>query len=63
MVSEMRGINMENQNRGFKITSGGQTGVDRAALDATLELGIPCGGWCPKGRKALAYDLLVNVLK
>jgi hypothetical protein len=30
----------------------GQTGVDRAALDAALELGIPCGGWCPKGRRA-----------
>lgn len=34
------------------IISGGQTGVDRAALDAALELGIPCGGWCPRGRKA-----------
>ena len=32
--------------------SGGQTGVDRAALDIALELGIPCGGWCPKGRLA-----------
>ena len=35
-----------------KIISGGQTGVDRAALDLTLEAGIPCGGWCPRGRKA-----------
>jgi len=35
-----------------KMISGGQTGVDRAALDVALELGIPCGGWCPKGRKA-----------
>jgi predicted Rossmann-fold nucleotide-binding protein len=35
-----------------KVISGGQTGVDRAALDAALELGIPCGGWCPKGRRA-----------
>ena len=43
---------MENQKRGLEIISGGQTGVDRAALDAALELGIPCGGWCPKGRKA-----------
>jgi hypothetical protein len=34
------------------IISGGQTGVDRAALDVAIELGIPCGGWCPKGRKA-----------
>jgi hypothetical protein len=34
------------------IISGGQTGVDRGALDAGLELGAPCGGWCPDGRKA-----------
>ncbi len=33
-----------------KIISGGQTGADRAALDAAIELGITCGGWCPKGR-------------
>lgn len=35
-----------------KIVSGGQTGVDRAALDIALALGIPCGGWCPRGRVA-----------
>lgn len=35
-----------------KVISGGQTGVDRAALDVALALGIPCGGWCPKGRRA-----------
>ena len=35
-----------------RIVSGGQTGVDRAALDVALALGIPCGGWCPKGRRA-----------
>lgn len=35
-----------------RIVSGGQTGVDRAALDTALEMGIPCGGWCPRGRKA-----------
>lgn len=33
-----------------KIISGGQTGVDQAALDVALEVGIPCGGWCPRGR-------------
>lgn len=36
----------------MKIVSGGQTGVDRAALDVALELGIECGGWCPAGRWA-----------
>jgi hypothetical protein len=35
-----------------KIISGGQTGVDRGGLDAALELGIECGGWCPAGRLA-----------
>jgi Circularly permutated YpsA SLOG family len=35
-----------------KIVSGGQTGVDRAALDAALAVGFPCGGWCPADRKA-----------
>ncbi len=37
---------------GFKVVTGGQTGVDRAALDAALDGGIPCGGWCPAGRWA-----------
>lgn len=35
-----------------KLVSGGQTGVDRAALDLALASGIPCGGWCPQGRRA-----------
>lgn len=35
-----------------KIVSGGQTGVDRAALDFALASGIVHGGWCPKGRRA-----------
>lgn len=35
-----------------KIISGGQTGVDRAALDVAIHLGIPHGGWVPKGRMA-----------
>ena len=36
----------------MKVISGGQTGVDRAALDAALDLGIEIGGWCPKNRWA-----------
>jgi len=35
-----------------RIISGGQTGVDRAALDAALAAGLPHGGWCPKNRRA-----------
>ena len=35
-----------------RIVSGGQTGVDRAALDAALAAGLDCGGWCPAGRRA-----------
>ncbi|HEX2796260.1 MAG TPA: putative molybdenum carrier protein, partial [Immundisolibacter sp.] len=38
--------------RRLRVISGGQTGVDRAALDVALELGLPCGGWCPAGRRA-----------
>jgi hypothetical protein len=33
-----------------KLISGGQTGVDRAALDVALKHGVECGGWCPAGR-------------
>ena len=36
----------------IKVISGGQTGVDRAALDVAMENDIACGGWCPKGRQA-----------
>ena len=35
-----------------KIISGAQTGIDRGALDAALELGFPCGGACPQDRVA-----------
>lgn len=40
-----------------KVVSGGQTGADRAGLDAAMEAGIPVGGYCPKGR--LAEDGMV----
>jgi hypothetical protein len=41
-----------------KIISGGQTGADRAALDVAIRLGIPHGGWCPRGR--LAEDGMID---
>jgi len=41
-----------------KIISGGQTGVDRGALDACLKKNFPCGGWCPKSR--LAEDGIIT---
>ena len=41
-----------NSVRIIKIISGGQTGVDRAALDVAIELGFEYGGFCPKGRLA-----------
>jgi hypothetical protein len=36
----------------LRIVSGGQTGVDRAALDVAIGLKLPHGGWCPRGRLA-----------
>jgi Circularly permutated YpsA SLOG family len=36
--------------KALKIISGGQTGVDRAALDVAFRHGIECGGRCPAGR-------------
>jgi hypothetical protein len=44
--------------REIVILSGGQTGVDRGALDAALEVGVPCQGWCPEGR--LAEDGVID---
>ncbi len=35
-----------------RVISGGQTGADRAALDAGLEAGFAVGGYCPAGRRA-----------
>jgi len=34
------------------LISGGQTGVDRTALDFAMAMKIPCSGWCPAGRRA-----------
>jgi len=38
--------------RSLTIVSGGQTGADRGALDAAIELGLSVDGWCPRGRRA-----------
>lgn len=35
-----------------RVISGGQTGVDRAGLDAAVACGVAHGGWCPQGRRA-----------
>ncbi len=45
-----------------RIVSGGQTGADQAALDVAMELGIPHGGWVPKGRKTESGPLPVKYL-
>ena len=45
--------------KGITIISGGQTGVDRAALDSALAKEIPCRGWCQKGR--LAEDGIIDL--
>lgn len=37
---------------GLRVISGGQTGVDRAALAAARAAGLAIGGWCPRGRWA-----------
>ena len=43
---------MADLNERLKVVSGGQTGVDRAALDAAYVAGLSIGGWCPSGRLA-----------
>lgn len=44
-----------------KIISGGQTGVDRAALDFAIAHHIPHGGWCPKGRLAELDQIIPEI--
>ena len=41
----------------LRVRSGGQTGVDRAALDAAVSIGWPYEGWCPRG--GWAEDLTI----
>ncbi len=53
-IPEARDFDAEALLRAKQITiiTGGQTGVDHAALDAALELGYPIKGFCPAGRSA-----------
>jgi hypothetical protein len=44
------------------LISGGQSGVDRAVLDAAIEQGIDYGGWCPKGGWAEDFPAPPGVL-
>jgi hypothetical protein len=44
------------------IRAGGQSGVDRAALDFALRHGLPYGGWCPRGGWAEDHPLPPGVL-
>ena len=46
----------------MRLISGGQSGVDRAALDVALALGIAYGGWCPKGGWAEDFPVPPGVL-
>ena len=47
----------------LEIRTGGQTGVDRAAMDVARKYGIPLCGWCPKGGWAEDYPVAPGLLK
>ncbi|MCX7769894.1 MAG: putative molybdenum carrier protein [Proteobacteria bacterium] len=53
--------------KSLKVISGGQTGVDRAAIDTAISCGLPYGGAIPKGRLAedgvidIKYDCLYEI--
>ena len=52
MESAISGRSRSTVSQLSRIVSGGQTGVDRAALDAALAAGIEIGGWCPRDRRS-----------
>jgi hypothetical protein len=49
---EDRAPSAQRERISVRVISGGQSGVDRAALDAAIETGLETGGWCPRGRRA-----------
>jgi len=51
-VSRMAPVHEQEQARIRRVISGGQTGADRAGLDAAIRAGVPVGGYCPSGRKS-----------
>lgn len=46
-----------------RIRTGGQTGVDRAAMDVARKYGIPLCGWCPKDGWAEDYPAAPGLLE
>jgi hypothetical protein len=54
LASDDASFSRSREDEPMKIVSGGQTGVDRAALDVAISLGIEYAGWCPRG--GLAED-------
>jgi len=51
-VSGMAPVHRQEQARIRRVISGGQTGADRAGLDAAIRAGVSVGGYCPSGRKS-----------
>ena len=51
-----------NHKKIYRIRTGGQSGVDRAAMDFAREYGIPLCGWCPKNGWAEDYPDSPGVL-
>ena len=47
-----------NHKKIYRIRTGGQSGVDRAAMDFAREYGIPLCGWCPKNGWAEDYPVM-----
>lgn len=51
-LTQARRARPPHQDTRLRVMAGGQTGVDRAALDAARNLGLAAEGWCPQGRWA-----------